>query len=96
MHTKSKIPIIIDHHARLAYRGTSFQINDTLKDRVDDSERGKLDAEHLVDLLKTEKQDLITQKTELFNVSPHFFLLITNYWAFSFCLETVDRPNPVI
>ena len=47
----------------------TLQINDTLKDRVDDSERGKLDAQHLVDLLKTEKQDLIAQKTELFNVS---------------------------
>ena len=47
----------------------TLQINDTLKDRVDDSERGKLDAQHLVDLLKREKQDLIAQKTELFNVS---------------------------
>ena len=65
---------IIDNYDSLAYHGTSLQINDTLKDRIDDSERGKLDAEHLVDLLKTEKQDLITQKTELFNVSPYFFL----------------------
>ncbi|KAL5258855.1 hypothetical protein ACHWQZ_G009355 [Mnemiopsis leidyi] len=48
---------------------TLREINDTLKDRVDDSERGKLDAQHLVDLLKTEKQDLIAQKTELFNLN---------------------------
>ena len=43
---------------------------------MDDSERGKLDAEHLVELLKTEKQEVTAQKTELFNVSSSQFFWI--------------------
>ena len=46
-----------------------FQINDSLKDRVDDWERSKIEADHLIDILRTEKQELLELKTELFNVS---------------------------
>ncbi|XP_063679299.1 myosin-9-like isoform X9 [Bolinopsis microptera] len=46
---------------------TLREINDSLKDRVDDAERGKMDSEHLIELLRTEKQELSAQKTDLFN-----------------------------
>ena len=53
-----------------------FQINDSLKDRVDDAERGKVDSDHLNQILRSEKEELLDQKADLFNVSGTIFLLL--------------------
>ena len=41
---------------------------------MDDIDRSKVDAEHLIELLRSEKQELLEQKTELFNVSRLLFI----------------------